>query len=259
MTPTDTLSLISKQSDALSHIFGEGSRLLTPSSSELVDRGLNADPYFQILTLIVMILYLIQLIYNKRDTVEMLRYISVTQKSKVLLSRRIGEAGRSRRMRTLVLLWGFSVGIFVVGAISQVEDLDLGEGGGALLALGVAGALAVVYLIQSLVLMFVGWMSYMPKIAKSLIIVKSSYTMLLSLFVVPVILLAALGFGVESRILLYVALFEVFVLLFLFVRETLFLFIDKKISILHWFLYLCTVEALPLSFIVVITIKYLLV
>ena len=34
---------------------------------------------------------------------------------------------------------------------------------------------------------------------------------------------------------------------FLYLKESLNLFISKKISILHWFLYLCTVEIFPVS------------
>ncbi len=33
----------------------------------------------------------------------------------------------------------------------------------------------------------------------------------------------------------------------MFVRETLMLFVSRKIPILHWFLYLCTVEIFPVS------------
>ena len=38
-------------------------------------------------------------------------------------------------------------------------------------------------------------------------------------------------------------------LLLLYLKESLMLFLSKKISILHWFLYLCAVEIFPVSFV----------
>ena len=42
---------------------------------------------------------------------------------------------------------------------------------------------------------------------------------------------------------------ELLATVFLYLRETLNLFLSKKISILHWILYLCTVEIFPISLI----------
>jgi hypothetical protein len=48
---------------------------------------------------------------------------------------------------------------------------------------------------------------------------------------------------------------ECLILVFMYIKETLVFFVDKKIPIFHWILYLCTVEAFPLSLIWALTVR----
>jgi len=41
----------------------------------------------------------------------------------------------------------------------------------------------------------------------------------------------------------------------LYLKETLNLFLSKKVSILHWFLYLCTVEVFPVSLLWLLAVR----
>ena len=65
-------------------------------------------------------------------------------------------------------------------------------------------------------------------------------------------LVAAWLLGVESgdgSVIVSVLAVAAVVMLILYLKDTILLFIDKKISILYWILYLCTAFLLPLSFV----------
>ena len=85
--------------------------------------------------------------------------------------------------------------------------------------------------------------------------IKTMYLRLSTVTLTPVVLLWALCPASGA------ALFEIIFALLLaaiaaaFLRETFLLFISKKLSIYHWFLYLCTVEAFPLSLICLLALR----
>ena len=59
---------------------------------------------------------------------------------------------------------------------------------------------------------------------------------------------ALLSSGISSSIWIILSLSAITLLLLLYLKETFMFFIGKKIHILYWFLYLCTIEIMPLSF-----------
>lgn len=78
---------------------------------------------------------------------------------------------------------------------------------------------------------------------------KSIYFRLTTLMLTPVLLLWVLASAGRNAVLESVILLEVLFVTVVFLRETFLLFISKKLSIYHWILYLCTIEAFPLSLI----------
>ncbi len=72
---------------------------------------------------------------------------------------------------------------------------------------------------------------------------------------VPTILLYALSEIGRSKVFLYLIVAELVTIFFVFLYETFVLFVSKKISVLHWILYLCTVELFPVSLIVLTAIR----
>ena len=68
-------------------------------------------------------------------------------------------------------------------------------------------------------------------------------------FLCPLILLFLLASPDTGHILSFGILILGGALLLLYLKESLMLFLSKKISILHWFLYLCAVEIFPVSFV----------
>ena len=63
----------------------------------------------------------------------------------------------------------------------------------------------------------------------------------------PILLVSQMGDGQANELWQGLGLIVSALVLMLYLRESLLFFISKKISILHWFLYLCTVEILPLT------------
>ena len=71
----------------------------------------------------------------------------------------------------------------------------------------------------------------------------------------PTILLYALSEIGRSKVFLYLIVAELVTIFLVFLYETFVLFVSKKISVLHWILYLCTVELFPVSLIVLTAIR----
>lgn len=73
----------------------------------------------------------------------------------------------------------------------------------------------------------------------------------------PIVLLLSLSVGTPAQVLLYTYFGLMSILLILFLRGTIVLFVDNKISIFYWFLYLCGIEVFPISFLVFLALRYL--
>jgi hypothetical protein len=71
----------------------------------------------------------------------------------------------------------------------------------------------------------------------------------------PTILLYALSEIGRSKAFLYLIVAELVTIFLVFLYETFVLFVSKKISVLHWILYLCAVELFPVSLIVLTAIR----
>jgi hypothetical protein len=84
--------------------------------------------------------------------------------------------------------------------------------------------------------------------------VRLTYFVFATVVVAPFLLVLQMSGGVMAwRIATYLALGLTLVL---YVRESLDLFMSKKISILHWFLYLCTVEIVPVTLLWQMAIRF---
>ena len=84
---------------------------------------------------------------------------------------------------------------------------------------------------------------------KSLIGIKSLYLAVCFVVVIPFGILFLLSAEIPSKIGFFGMAVSVLIALIIFVKETFLFFVSQKISILHWFLYLCALEIFPLSLI----------
>lgn len=115
------------------------------------------------------------------------------------------------------------------------------------LSVGVTLALCAVLSLQWLMLRLVGIVTLSDKFIARLRQLRQLYFTLATIVISPALLLFVLCRPDEGEIWFFLIVIELAIMLLLYLREALSLFIGKKISILHWILYLCTVEIFPMS------------
>ena len=106
---------------------------------------------------------------------------------------------------------------------------------------------ALVIVVQSLILAVVGIVVRSTAEVAALQRIRLIYFVLMTLLVAPSLLISLMTTGDVARIWFYVGAATMIVAIILFIRESIEFFISKKVSILHWFLYLCTVEIVPFT------------
>ena len=116
-----------------------------------------------------------------------------------------------------------------------------------LLLFGASLAFAGIMLYQAATLGIAGSVTLSQPFTGQLLLLKRTYFALVVLTLSPPLLFYALCPPGTGSVWFYVIAIELLLTVLLYLRETLHLFISKKISILHWFLYLCIVEIFPLS------------
>ena len=118
-----------------------------------------------------------------------------------------------------------------------------------------AAAWIAVVLFQSLLLAAAGALTLSRSFIGQLRMLKRTYFALAVIVSTPPLLLFALCPPDTGRAWFYVLLAESAITAILYVRETLHLFLSKKIPILHWFLYLCGVEIFPFSLLWLLAVR----
>ncbi|MCD8102086.1 MAG: DUF4271 domain-containing protein [Alistipes sp.] len=119
-----------------------------------------------------------------------------------------------------------------------------------------AGLLAV-WFCQNFILRAAGWLTYGSRFTDDLISLRNLGYGMLFLFTLPLMFTLALAPGPVLPLLSRLFLPVVTGLLIFILIRTYMLFIRQKISILYWILYLCAVEILPVSFLVVLSARNL--
>ncbi len=134
----------------------------------------------------------------------------------------------------------------------------LPEGVASVAAPAMAIALAAIVLLQLLLLRATGSITLSQPLISALVYVKELYFAFALFFISPAMILYALCPPGEGRVWLTVIVLQVLCTIILFLRETFLLFISKKVSILHWILYLCAVEMFPTTLLSLLAVKMLM-
>lgn len=137
----------------------------------------------------------------------------------------------------------------------------LAESGAALpgtmtLLLLTLGACLGLPLLQSGMLTLVGHITLTSDLTQSLVQLKTLLMGIATVVTAPLALLFLFCPRGEGLGWFYLLCLIAALVLLLFLKESLALFLRKKISILHWFLYLCTVECFPVSFMVILSVRW---
>ncbi len=207
-----------------------------------------AATVFEVLVVGIMLVYMFCLYRYFDDVVALFRSVfrrSVMQSGRVIERRSsdifYGFLGR------LFMLGAAFVGVLAAGWAVRHADVGIPDGVAVWVPLLAVGAFLAVTLLQYVALESVGWITQSLATVSMLLRIRLIYFVLATVMVAPVVLIAQLAAGVASDIWLAAGYAAAAVAFMFFLRESMMLFISKKISILHWFLYLCTIEIVPLS------------
>lgn len=165
-------------------------------------------------------------------------------------------------------LRGFSWGrmlldtLFVCTAVVRLADLLMPTAAAALppqarlLAVPiVAGVFCATVAYQNTMLALAGAVTVSRPLTSAIGRIRSIYFRLATVVLTPVLLLWVLSPAGRGVVFEAVIALQVIFIAVAFLRETFLLFISKKLSIYHWFLYLCTVEAFPLSLVCLLAVR----
>ena len=172
-----------------------------------------------------------------------------------------GNAGFTRFLNIALALGFLLAGVTAVRLCDRPdiaqELLNMGNGStlSLLLALGVGLLFLLVYLYGILLLRAVGGVTLTSGFTTQLIRIKRGYAALGAIILAPVILLFALSPLGSDTIWAGLLTAGWLITFLLYLRETFALFISKKVSILHWILYLCAVEIFPVTLLWLLVVR----
>ena len=233
-------------------LFGEQSvtiqpeRLERPLSSPLTDNAV-----FQGFVLLLAATYATLLYRNLGDIRSLLNRISRDKTSGERLSEEPGSNGFARFLNLTTAIGILFMGVVVVKYGDSLMPPGLGRSlsHGAVLALSLLATLAwgIVILFQAAVVRIIGAVTLSQPFIAQLVQLRQTFFSLAVIIASPALLLFALCPRGTGSVWFFVGAAELIITAVLYLKESLNLFISKKISILHWFLYLCTVEIFPIS------------
>lgn len=235
-------------------VFGRESALVPPRPlPQAVGQSLTDNAVFQGFVLLLAGTYATLLYRNIGDIRMLLGHISREQAGGVRLSEDPGSSGFTRFLNLATAIGMLFLGIVAVKYGDSIMPPALSEAlsHGAVLALSLIATLAcaAIFALQKGFLQLVGAITASQHTVSQLWFLRRTYFVLGIIVTSPALLLFALCPRGSGDVWFCVIAIELAITVILYLRETLYLFISKKISILHWILYLCAVEIFPISLI----------
>ena len=211
--------------------------------------GMVGDVVQNLLVAVVVFLYLFCL-YRYFDDVRAL-FGSVFRRS-VAPSERMLERRRSE------IFYGFLGKLFLIGTctLGAIASLwadrtvaweAVGPYARVALPFAAMAAFVAVVAVQYAMLAVAGGITRSWSMMAVLLRIRLIYFVLATVIVLPPVLMWQMNGGAGGEVWLRVACLAAAVAVVMYVRESVTLFNSKKISILHWILYLCIVEIMPFT------------
>lgn len=232
-------------------LYGGQSTLVPPPTGAADRQPLTGNALFQGFVLLVAVAYVLLVYHNLNDLRTLLNHVFRNSSSD---KRSFQEPTGSRYARLLYTTTG--IGLFLIGILvvkyspPAVADLLFGRlsfAAALALCLAVAAACGLVLLVQWALLHLAGYLTLTQPLLNQLRQLRTRYFASAVVIVTPALLLYALTPQPAGRMWFVLIIIGLTVTLFLYLRETLTLFLAKKVSFIHWFLYLCTIELFPVS------------
>lgn len=241
--------------------FGQQSQLVTPRPVVPQPQRLTDELPFQGLVLLLTLLFGLLLYRNPGDMRALVGRVAFERRDSERTSDESGNAGFTRFLNIALALGFLLAGVTAVRLCDRPdiaqELLSMGNGStlSLLLALGVGLLFLLVYLYGILLLRAVGGVTLTSGFTTQLIRIKRGYAALGAIILAPVILLFALSPLGSDTLWAGVLTAGWLITFLLYLRETFALFISKKVSILHWILYLCAVEIFPVTLLWLLVVR----
>lgn len=238
------------ESVAPEQVFGEGSSLVAaPHPLRELPPVYESEP-FQGIVLALALIYLFVICRSLQESCDLFRKLSLSPTKSTRMTE-IQGSSNIRFLWTMTVIGLPTLALVILRLTDQLFPLPTLMPPQWIPASGllVVLAFAAIALFQVGLLWIVGHITLSEQTTRQLAHLKFNYFGLGSIILCPIALLYTLTPSEAGQILLYVTICGTGIVLLLFLKDTLMLFLSKKISILHWILYLCAVEIFPFSLI----------
>ena len=233
-------------------MFGAQSRIV-----EVVDRAepmqtLVGDWLFQLLSVVLLFAVVLFIARHRRRVSNMLVRLLKGHLPDDYASGRRDEVLTRTFLHTSSFIGIMLLTLFCVkyAPMWMPESLIPSEGWmSTVAALYVLVGVVAIALFEYALLWVVGKVTRGEEVVGAILYMKRSGFSLAAIALSPIFLMGVLSSENLTGSWNIVLFVECSILVLLFIKETRALFIEKKIPIFHWILYLCTVEAFPLSLI----------
>ena len=221
--------------------------------------SLTENPVFQGFVLLLAATYAMLLYRNLEDVRLLLTRVSRDRATGERLTEDPGGSGFSRFLNIATTIGMLFMGVMVVkygdALIPQRLVAMLPHGAVLAMSLLATAACTAVAAFQLLATRLIGALTLSQPFTAQIVLLKRTYFALAVIVSSPALLLFAFCPPGRGGVWFTVIVAELTVTALLYFRETLNLFLSKKVSILHWFLYLCTVEIFPISLLWLLAVR----
>lgn len=218
------------------------------SASELVAGGVAGTPFaealtdhpvFQGIVLLLAVAYMLMICAHFYDIADIFPH-----RRNNYAREGAGTLVNERFVQTAAVIGLLMAAVLVVRFAEGTPGAVYGTMG---LLLSALAAVFGITLFQFGALYLIGRITLSSDLTRAIIYFKVLYFGMMAIAVIPSALLLIFCPPGEGRLWSWVVMVLSGTVVILFLKESLLLFLSKKISILHWFLYLCTVECFPVS------------
>ncbi len=242
-------------------VYGERSTLVRTHDDLPNDRPLTNDALFQGFVLLLGTTYIL-LIYNNIADVRTLLNRVFRDRASNSEERRFDDPSSGRYVRfmhTMAVIGMLFIGVSVVKYGQSLIGLLPFDSAPVVAVLASGLTVSALFLLvagyQWALLRAVGALTLTQPLIAQLRQLRTLYFAAVTVLAAPTLLLLALCPSHTGRLWFALIVIELSVTLFLYIKETLLLFLSKKVSILHWILYLCSVELFPVSLLWLLAVR----
>lgn len=239
-------------------MFGTQSHIVSNLVQVEPSQTLVGDVVFQMLAVVLLLIVVLFIARNRRSIFSMFVRMFKGRLSDDFASGRRDEVLTRSFIHTSALIGVMLITLFGAKYAPMWLPETLTPDAGWVSTIAVIYILigvAVISAFEYSLLWLVGKVTRGEEAVGAIIYMKRMSFALASIAMSPIFLFGVLSSEKLTESWNIVLFVECLILVFMYIKETLVFFVDKKIPIFHWILYLCTVEAFPLSLIWALTVR----